>query len=51
VTDVLNQGLKKLTTDCQAMTQEAKKQLEDAGQSSKEEVKAKSDNLKEIFGK
>lgn len=51
VADVLNQSLKKLTTDTQAMTQEAKKQLEDAGQSAKDEVKATTDNLKGIFGK
>ncbi len=51
VTDVFNKGLKKLTTDTQAMTQEAKKQLEDASESAKEEVKATTDKLKGIFGK
>jgi hypothetical protein len=51
VTDVLNKGLKKLTADTQAMTQEAKKQLEDAGQSAKEQVKSTTDKLKGIFGK
>ena len=51
VTDVLNKELKKLTTDTQAITQEAKKQLEDAGQSAKDEVKATTDKLKGIFGK
>ncbi|MGB2930392.1 MAG: hypothetical protein WBB70_15965 [Desulfobacterales bacterium] len=44
-------ALKKLTADAQAMTQEAKKQLEDAGQTAKEEVKATTDKLKGIFGK
>jgi hypothetical protein len=44
-------ALKKLTTDTQAMTQEAKKQLEDAGQSAKEEVTATTDKLKGMFGK
>ena len=51
VTDVLNKGLKKLTTDTQAVTQKTKKQLEDAGQSAKDEVKATADKLKGIFGK
>ena len=51
VSDVLNKGLKKLTADTQAMTQEAKKQLEDASQSAKDEVKATTDKLKGIFGK
>ena len=51
VSDVLNKGLKKLTTDTQAVTQEAKKQLEDASQSAKDEVKATTDRLKGIFGK
>ena len=35
----------------QAITKEAKKQLEDASQSAKNEVKATTDNLKGIFGK
>jgi len=51
VTDVFNKGLKKLTTDTRAVTQETKKQLEDAGQSAKDEVKATTDKLKGIFGK
>jgi len=51
VTDVFNKGLKKLTTDTQAMTEEAKKQLEDASESAKEEMKATTDKLKGIFGK
>ena len=51
VSDVLNKGLKKLTTDTQAITQEAKKQLEDPSKSSKDEVKATTDKLKGIFGK
>lgn len=51
VTDVFNKGLKKLAADTQAMTQEAKKQLEDAGQTAKEEVKSTADKLKGIFGK
>jgi len=40
-----------LAADTQAMTQEAKKQLEDAGQTAKEEVKSTADKLKGIFGK
>ena len=51
VTDALNKGLKKLTADTKAMTQEAKKQLEDAGQSAKEQVKSTTDKLKGMFGK
>ncbi len=51
VTDVLNEELKKLTIDTQAVTKEAKTQMEDAGQSAKEEVKATTDKLKGIFGK
>ena len=51
VTDVLNKGLKKLTADTQAMTQEAKKQLEGAGKTAKKEVTATTDKLKGIFGK
>jgi uncharacterized protein involved in outer membrane biogenesis len=51
VTDVLNQGLKKLTTDTKAITEDAKKQLEDTSQSAKDEVKATTDKLKGIFGK
>ena len=51
VTDVFSKGLKELTADTQAITQEAKKQLEAAGQSTKEEVKATTDKLNGIFGK
>jgi uncharacterized protein involved in outer membrane biogenesis len=51
VNDVLNNGLKKLTADTKAITQEAKKQMEDAGQSAKEQVKSTTDKLKGIFGK
>jgi uncharacterized protein involved in outer membrane biogenesis len=51
VSDVFNKELKKLTTDTQAMTQEAKKQLESAGQGAKDEVKAAADKLKGMFGK
>ncbi|MGD2029183.1 MAG: AsmA family protein [Desulfobacterales bacterium] len=51
VTEVLNKGLKNLNIDTQAITQEAKKQLEDTSQSAKEEVKARTDKLKGIFGK
>ena len=51
VTDVLNKELKKLTADTQAMTQEAKSQLDAAGQSAKEEVKTTTDKFKGIFGK
>jgi uncharacterized protein involved in outer membrane biogenesis len=51
VTEVLNKGLKNLNIDTQAITQEAKKQLEDVGQSAKDEVKATTDKLKGIFGK
>jgi uncharacterized protein involved in outer membrane biogenesis len=51
VTDVFNKGLKKLATDTKATTEEAKKQLEDAQESAKEEVKATTDKLKGVFGK
>jgi ElaB/YqjD/DUF883 family membrane-anchored ribosome-binding protein len=51
VTDVFNKGLKELTADTQAITQEAKKQLEDAGQSAKEEAKATTHKLNGMFGK
>ena len=51
VTDIFNKGLKELTVDTQTITQEAKKQLEGAGQSAKDEVKATTDKLKGIFGK
>ena len=51
VTEVLNKGLKNLNIDTQAITQEAKKQLEDVGQSAKDEVKSTTDKLKVIFGK
>ena len=51
VSEVLNKGLKKLTTDTQAMTEGVKKQLEGANQSAKDEVKATTDKLKGIFGK
>jgi len=39
VTEVLNKRLKNLNIDTQAITQEAKKQLKDTGQSAKEEVR------------
>lgn len=51
VTDVFNKGLKELTADTQAITQEAKKQMEDAGQSAKEEAKAATHKLNGMFGK
>ena len=51
VTDALNNGLKKLTADPQAITQEAKTQLEGAGKTAKKEVTATTDKLKGIFGK
>ncbi|MBW2620432.1 MAG: AsmA family protein [Deltaproteobacteria bacterium] len=51
VTDVFNKKLKKLATDTEATTEEAKKQLEDSSESAKEEVKATTDKLKGIFGK
>lgn len=51
VTEVLKKGLKNLNIDTQAITQEAKKQMEDVGQNAKEKVKTKTDKLKKIFGK
>ena len=51
VTDVFNKRLQKLATDTKATTEKAKKQMEDAGQMAKDEVKATTDKLKGIFGK
>jgi uncharacterized protein involved in outer membrane biogenesis len=51
VTDVFNEGLKKLTTETKATTEKAKKQVEDAGEIAKERMKATTDKVKGIFGK
>jgi len=51
VTDVFNEGLKKLATETKATTEKAKKQVEDAGEIAKERMKTTTDKVKGMFGK